>query len=238
MEADYTVYLKLINAVYHVWGEQESRPYWDGLPTNTWHKGQLIGDTREIELLPGTPPGSYQITVNLFDPYRQEELKPERDLVLGPVDVPRREPPPIGALDTDHPLEMNLGGKVRLLGYSIQSGFRPGDGIRLTLFWQAMAEMDKDYTVFIHLVDDKGNLWGQKDNPPVDGFYPTTKWEMGEIVRDQYDLLISPEAQPGEYRLEAGMYLVETGQRLVILSEGTHSPVGDKVVLGTIQVQP
>jgi 4-amino-4-deoxy-L-arabinose transferase-like glycosyltransferase len=238
MEADYTVYLKLINAVYHVWGEQESRPYWDGLPTNTWHKGQIIGDIREIKLLPGTPAGSYQITVNLFDPYRQEELKPERDLVLGPVDVPRREPPPISALDMDHPLEMNLGGKVRLLGYSIQSGFRPGDNIHLTLFWQAMAEMDKDYTVFSHLVDDKGNLWGQKDNPPVDGFYPTTKWEMGEIVRDQYDLLISPEAQPGEYRLEAGMYLVETGQRLVILSEGTHSPVGDKVVLGTIQVQP
>jgi hypothetical protein len=56
-------------------------------------------------------------------------------------------------------------------------------------------------------------------------------------VRDQYDLLISLEAQPGEYQLEIGMCLVETGQRLAILSEGMHSPVGDKVVLGTIPIQ-
>jgi hypothetical protein len=238
MEADYVVYLKLINALYHVWGEQESRPYWDGFPTNTWHKGQIIGDIREIEFLPGTPPGSYQITVNLYDPYRGEELKPERDLVLGPVDVPRREPPPISALDMDHPLEVDLGGKVRLLGYNIESGFRPGDSIHLTLFWQVLEEMDRSYTVFTHLIDEENRIWAQKDNPPVDGFYSTTKWRVGEIVRDQYDLLISPETQPGEYQLEIGMYLVETGRRLAILSEETHSPVGDKVVLGTIQVQP
>jgi 4-amino-4-deoxy-L-arabinose transferase-like glycosyltransferase len=217
MEADYVVYLKLINAVYHVWGEQESRPYWDSLPTNTWHSGQVIGDTREIELLPGTPPGSYQIIINLFDPYRREELKPERDLVLGPMDVPRREPPPVSALDMDHPLEVNLGGKVRLLGYSIQSGFRPGDSIHLTLFWQALEEMDKDYTVFTHLTDAKGQIWGQKDNPPVDGFYPTTGWEVGEIVRDQYDLLISPDAPPGEVQIEVGLYLAETGERLPVV---------------------
>jgi hypothetical protein len=231
MEADYTVYLKLINAVYHVWGEQEGRPYWDGLPTNTWHKGQIIGDTREIDLLPGTPPGSYQITVNLYDPYRGEELKPERDLILGPVDVPRREPPPISALDIDHPSEVNLGGKVRLLGYNIESGLRPGDGIHLTLFWQALAEMDKDYTVFTHLTDQEGRIWGQKDNPPVDGFYPTTQWEKGEIVRDQYDLNISLDAPPGEYWIEVGMYLAETGERLPVFGGDGKSVVGDRVLL-------
>lgn len=233
VEADYVVYLKLINALYHVWGEQESRPYWDGLPTNIWRKGQMIGDTREIELLPGTPPGSYRITVNLFDPYRREELKPERELVLGPVEVPRREPPPIGALDIVHPLEVDLGAKVRLLGYRIESGFRPGDGIHLTLFWQALEEMDKDYTVFTHLTDAQGRIWGQKDNPPVDGFYPTTGWEAGEIVRDQYDIPISPDAPPGEYQIEVGMYLRETGGRLPVL-DGEGQILGDKISLNTV----
>ncbi|MDH4138534.1 MAG: hypothetical protein OEW09_17710, partial [Anaerolineae bacterium] len=125
----------------------------------------------------------------------------------------------------------------RLLGYNMESGFRPGDSIHLTLFWQCLQEMERSYTVFTRLVDTRDKIVAQKDNPPVDGFYPTTKWEVGEIVRDQYDLLISPEAQLGEYQLEIGMYLVETGQRLAILSEETHSPVGDKIVLGTIQVQ-
>lgn len=96
------------------------------------------------------------------------------------------------------------------------SGFRPGDSIHLTLFWQCLEETDEGYTVFIHLVDREGRIWGQKDNPPVDGFYPTTQWQAGEIVRDQYDLLIPPNAPVGDYKIEVGMYLAETGERLPV----------------------
>jgi hypothetical protein len=85
-----------------------------------------------------------------------------------------------------------LGGKIRLLGYNIESGFQPGDGIHLTLFWQCLEEMDERYTVFTHLVDGESHIRGQKDNEPAGGFYPTTGWRKGEIVRDQHDLTISP----------------------------------------------
>lgn len=79
--------------------------------------------------------------------------------------------------------------------------------------------MEEGYTVFAHLIEEEGNIWGQKDNPPVDGFYPTSWWEEGEIVRDQYNLVISPDAPPGEYQIEVGMYLVETGERLEVRGE-------------------
>jgi len=95
--------------------------------------------------------------------------------------------------------------------------------------------MDQDYTVFTHLVDEKQNIWGQKDNPPVDGFYPTSRWEAGEIVRDQYDILISPEAPPGEHQIEVGMYLVETGERLPVLLDD-EAVQSDEVMLGSIEV--
>jgi len=121
----------------------------------------------------------------------------------------------------DHPVRAVLGERVRLLGYNLESGFRPGDNIHLTLFWQCLEEMEQDHTVFTHLVDGKQNIWGQKDNPPVDGFYPTSGWEAGEIVRDQYDILISPQAPPGEYQMEVGMYLAETGERLAVKGEQT-----------------
>ncbi|MFB0535633.1 MAG: hypothetical protein ACETWR_11695, partial [Anaerolineae bacterium] len=77
--------------------------------------------------------------------------------------------------------------------------------------------------------------WGQKDNPPVDGFYPTSQWEMGEILRDQYDLVISPDAPPGQYWLEVGMYLVETGKRLSVRREGQR--MGDRILLGPINIE-
>jgi 4-amino-4-deoxy-L-arabinose transferase-like glycosyltransferase len=215
---DYTIYLKLINSAYHIWGQQDGRPYHDGSSTYTWQEGQIIYDPRQLELLPGTPPGQYQIEIIPVEIYSTEALEPDAGgpVLLGPIEVPRRAPPPVEILDIEHPLVAELGGKVRLLGYNIESGFRPGDGIHLTLFWQALEAIDEHYTVFTHLVDDEGTLWGQKDNPPVDGFYPTTKWQAGEIVRDQYDLLISPDAPAGEYKLEVGMCLARTGERLPV----------------------
>jgi hypothetical protein len=134
-------------------------------------------------------------------------------------------------------MRANLDSKVSLLGYNLESGFRPGDNIHLTLFWQCLEEMEQDYTVFTHLLDEKQNIWGQKDNPPVDGFYPTAEWKTGEIVRDQYDILISPEAPPGEYQIEVGMYLAGTGKRLEALGENTTSREG-RVLLQGLQIGP
>jgi hypothetical protein len=231
VEGDYRIYLKLINGAYHVWGEQDARPFWDGFPTNEWEVDQVIFDPREIPVLSGTPPGSYQLAVSLYDPYRSQalELDSGGELLLEPIEIPRRESPALTSLDIKHPQEATLDDKVRLLGYNIESGFRPGDGIHLTLFWQCLEEMEQDYTVFTHLIDEQQNIWGQKDNQPVDGFYPTSQWEVGEIVRDQYDILISPETPPGKYPIEVGMYLAETGERLSV-SQGDQE-TGDRVLL-------
>ena len=238
MGEDYTVYLKLINDAYHIWGQQDSRPYWDGLPTNSWKKGQTIGDPREIAVLPGTPPGLYRIEVILYDLHSGRTLEPlggEKPL-LGPVEVPRWESMTPESLDIGYPLGVNLGGKVRLLGYNIESGFRPGDNVHLTLFWQCLEEMEQSYTVFTHLIDARDNSVAQKDNPPVDGFYPTTKWEVGEIVRDQYDLVIPSDAPSGQYRLEVGMYRVETGERLHV-SEYSDPSASNRIVLQSVNVK-
>lgn len=235
MVEDYTVYLKLVNGAYQIWGQQDGRP--GGLPTNGWERGQSIRDHRKIEILPGTLPGPYLVEVTLYDPYCQVALKSENEspLLLGPIVIPPRDPPSVESLDIEHPVEATLGGKVRLLGYSIESGFRPGDNIHLTLFWQSLKEMDQDYTVFTHLIDAKQNIWGQEDNPPVDGFYPTTRWEKGEIVRDQYDLIISPDARPRDYWLEVGMYVAETGERLAMVDRNGNV-VGDKVLLEKVKI--
>ncbi|NIO68249.1 MAG: hypothetical protein GTN71_04140 [Anaerolineae bacterium] len=70
----------------------------------------------------------------------------------------------------------------------------------------------------------------------MDGFYPTTTWEAGEIVRDQYDLGISPDTPPGQYQIEVGMYLAETGERLPLLAQDG-SVRGDKVLLTRVGVE-
>ncbi len=237
LDADYRQYLKLINGVYHIWGQQEGYPLWDGFMTSTWQEGVVIRDDRQVEILPGTPPGAYQVTVNWLEPYSGLSLQPTGggDLLLGPFDIPSRPPPTIELLGIEHPITAELDGQMRFLGYNLDGDFQPGGGLYLTLFWQALAEMDENYTVFTHLIDGEGGIWGQKDNQPVDGFYPTGGWTGGEIVRDQYDLSISPEAPLGPYRIVVGMYRAETGERLIVERDGI-SP-DDKIVLDEFVVR-
>jgi len=200
-----------------------------------------VGDKRELEVLPGTPPGLYRIEVILLDLHSGRTLEPEGggSVLLGPIEVPRREPPAIDDLDIEESLEMNLGNKVQLLGYNIESGFRPGDNIHLALFWRCLEEMGQSYTVFTHLVDARDNIVAQKDNPPVDGFYPTTGWEVGEIVRDQYDLAIPSDAPSGEYRLKVGMYLHETGEHLPVYAGSEKYIVADRALdLQQVTIRP
>ena len=233
------VLLKLISASYKVWGQQSEPLPGPFLPLEWWKQGQIVKDKRVVEFLSATPPGSYYVEVRVYSPFAERwlELEGECDLRLGPLQVPRQEPPAIEDLAMDHPVGAVLGEHVRLLGYNIESSFRPGDNIHLTFFWQCLEGMDQDYTVFTHLIDKKRNIWEQKDNPPVDGLYPTSRWEAGEIARDQYDILISPEAPSGEYQIEVGMYLAETGERLEVFDENKASRE-DRVLLQGLQIGP
>ena len=137
--------------------------------------------------------------------------------------------------EIDHPLSFRLGEAVSLIGYNLRPDddpLEPGGSFRLTLYWQALASMEKDYTVFTHLIDEEGQIWAQKDSPPLGGARPTSLWYEGEIIKDEYELIVKGETPPGEYLLEVGMYLAESGARLPVYSiEG--ELLGDRILLPT-----
>jgi mannosyltransferase len=137
----------------------------------------------------------------------------------------------------DHPLDVNLGDKVRLLGYSLPTTeLMPGDILQLTLFWQAVAPMNERYKVFTHVADAHGHLVGQRDAEPGGGAKITTIWREGEQVVDNYGLLILPATPPGDYIIEIGMYGLGDGLRLPVI-EGDGS-VGDHVILQSVRILP
>jgi uncharacterized membrane protein len=124
---------------------------------------------------------------------------------------------------------------IQLTGFRLPGGesrlsLSKEDSIPLTLAWIAESTPTKAYTVFTHLVGPDGMLWGQWDNPPVWGSYPTSEWATGEIVFDQYLIPIKKGAPPGEYRLRIGLYDPVTGTRLPTLDD-TGKPSGDYIQL-------
>jgi len=137
--------------------------------------------------------------------------------------------------EVQHPRRLKLGGELAFLGYSLASSeVRAGDVLQLTLFWQGLGEIGERYKVFTHLLDGRAHIVGQRDAEPIAGERPTTMWEEGEVIADNYGVLVMPATPPGEYQLEIGMYNLETGQRLAVSEDG--EVVGDRILLETIRV--
>ncbi len=114
-----------------------------------------------------------------------------------------------------------LGDEVALLGYEREGPLLHGATVRLTLHWQCLAPMETDYTVFVHIVDAKGTIWGQRDAIPMSGERPTSSWELGEIIEDEYELRIDVNGPREGYVVETGMYVRGSGERLPSSGGGT-----------------
>jgi mannosyltransferase len=130
--------------------------------------------------------------------------------------VPERTPS-----TPDHTLSVPLhnaetGDQITLLGYSLLGDrLAAGDIAQLTLFWQAGQTPTRRYKVFVHVLDENNHIVGQRDAEPGGGTSLTTFWQAGQTVADNYGVPIHPATPPGSYRVEVGMYSLETGQRLV-----------------------
>jgi len=134
------------------------------------------------------------------------------------------------------PGEANFGEKALLEAAGWDRGpFRPGEMVRLGLTWRALTEMEQSYAVFIHLVGPDGQIWGQRDSQPANGFRPTSTWVAGESIQDNHAVRLDSDASPGVYRLVMGLYDTVDGQRLPLF-EGGAATQSDAWELGTLVV--
>jgi hypothetical protein len=144
-------------------------------------------------------------------------------------------------VEPSHRLEANWDDKIGLLGYDIDaSTYRAGDTIHLTLYGQALNEMEENYTVFAqlwgpHNPATNGPVWGQDDSEPCRRCYPTSFWGVGEIVRDEFTLSIPTSAPAGEYELALGFYQWATLERLPVL-DAAGELIGDHVVVTAVEI--
>lgn len=140
--------------------------------------------------------------------------------------------------DIPYPLWRSLGLQVALLGHEVDS--RPGEAggaLDITLWWQALTEMDKDYTGFIHVLGPGNRIWAQEDRLLQDAEYPTSTWELGSIVREEYRLRLPADAPAGDYTIQTGVYYWHTGQRLPVWDEHLQREAQDATTLARITIR-
>jgi hypothetical protein len=141
------------------------------------------------------------------------------------------------AVAIPHRVEADFGGTMRLLGYDLETtAVEPGGQVGVTLYWEALAPADRDYTVFVHLLDEEELLVAQRDTFPGLGQLSTTWLEPGFRWADRYVLQVPDTAYtPDTAQIQVGLYDPVTGVRLPATGTGTEE--ADNVRFGQVQVR-
>jgi len=202
------------DAVVDTWYLPPAASWW---PTDRWRAGdRWIG--QPIVRLPGSvESGDYVLRAGLPGCAALAEVP------LRVVAPERRWDVPESFAEAD----AVFGDVIRLAGYDIDADTAaPGDKLTVTLAWQALAEMETSYRVFVHLVSATGRVLAQSDGEPAAWTRPTTGWAVGEVVLDERFVALPGDAAPGDYEIRVGLYVLG-GPRLLL-------PTGEDAFVVTV----
>lgn len=163
LTTNYKVGLTLLDENGVRWSEDGLRDYrWlrNPPPTSGWPTDQYALTAYFVDMLPGTPPGEYQLQLSFFE---EETLTPLTfynadgrplgpQLELGRVTLQAPEDPWPVTLARQHQLGVT-DGTIMLLGSNLdRREAAPGDSLLATLFWSTVEESNTE----LSLVDDAG----------------------------------------------------------------------------------
>jgi len=138
---------------------------------------------------------------------------------------------PCGPVEITFPQPASTPDGIAFLGSSVKRlGVNPGDSLEVTLYWRAESQISQNYTTFVQLLDAQGNCWGQVDQQPFDGHYPTSKWPPGGTFIQEISLPVRADAPAGEQTLSVGLYDAQVRRLPLHDAEDRRLP-GDQVIL-------
>ncbi len=193
-----------------------------------WQVGQVRRAVYHLPTSPRLGGKSADLTLALLDEAGQVQAQTR----LGQIALETR-PRQFNLPTMANRLDLDFGkpAKLKLLGYQLPTSEIASlpTAYSLILYWQAVAEMETNYTVFVQLLNENGQVVAQVDQPPLNGTAPTTTWLTGEILSDPYTLNLPP-LPLGTYRLITGLYNGATGERLPVANGHDFVEVGQVTV--------
>jgi hypothetical protein len=206
-----------------------------GAAGRRWLPGEINVTHHQFELASNLdPPLAGRLEVTLRD---------EAEIALPPTDAGKNKlepvvdyftvaPPAWPVLDKVAAIETGWHNTITMRGVNLpRRPVQPGESIPVTLFWQTDRPLPEDYVVFVHMLDQAGQIKAQNDSLPRAGAYPTPWWLPGVLIEDTHLLDLSPDLPAGNYQLVVGLYTAADGARL-LLADGR-----DSLVIGQIKIQ-
>ncbi len=185
-------------------------------PTSQWQTNEILRGWLTARIPLAFEPGLYKLSLRLT-----ETGQPEAEILTLPIGDFEIEG---WSRNFDAPqpqveFEADYGELATLVGLDAETNsLTPGETLNTQLYWHANNEFNQDYTAFVQLLGPDGLLYGQVDQTPGAGQFPTTGWLPGEYITDSYAVTLAQDAPSGDYQIAIGLYNPSTGQRLSVTS--------------------
>lgn len=228
IEENYSVYVQFVPLVeriaegldsFHIpISDIDTYPGMGIYPTSRWREGEVTKDTYTLRV-PRKLPGPvncriiagmyYYPTMTLLETWDAQgnhldaatlghiALRPKK-----PLDVPS---------EVKLPQPITFGSNVFLVGKKVGEAERV---LRLALWWRSQGSVGKDFTVFVHLRDQNGEVVAQGDGPPMHNGFPTSLWKAGDVIPDEHEVVLPKGVLEGDHFISVGLYDLKTMERL------------------------
>ena len=243
MDRNWSLFVHVVDESGVIVAQRDRYPGQGALATTLLQPGQTWAEAYVIPIPEAAyAPAAATLEVGLYDladGARAPLTTGAESLALAPVTVRARPAlsfPGLGEIP--NPFGQNFDNQIELIGYDMdQRSLRPGETLRVTLYWRALRPVTVNYSVFAHVRGQGETLWGGQDGWPLHGDAPTSTWRVGEVIRDPYEVVVKPDTPPGQYDVEVGLYDA-AGVRLQALADDGRPTDADFVFLSRVRVIP
>jgi 4-amino-4-deoxy-L-arabinose transferase-like glycosyltransferase len=236
-EADLSVFAIVYGRGLSEVGKRDAYPYRGLFGTRQCQAGQVFADPYRVRLQAAAQavrPTVLRVQIGLKDRARAVELEPTvkgqaiSAVIFTAGWLPPDRPAPAPSIEARY----RLGDAIELLGYDAPQIDLAAKVIRYRLYWRAVKDGVEDFTVFAHLLDERGAQIGQGDSQPFDGDFPTSLWRAGETFVEERSLPITTDATPTQATLALGLYRLAVGTRLTVIDAAGQAAPDGQILVG------
>jgi hypothetical protein len=144
---------------------------------------------------------------------------------------------PMDELLPGEALDVSFDDLVRLRGWGLdKTEFHSGTPLTVKLAWEATAELNDQYVVFVHVLSPDGTVVAQDDAPLVREL-PSSAWLTGTTFSYPVTIELPVDLPAGDYRFITGVYVWPSLERLPVLADVPGAEIR-AVELGPVRIEP
>jgi len=194
--------------------EAQTYPFGGLYKSDRWQPGDNLRIPIRLPIPADLDPGTYRLGVVMVDPARRAGLPllaaPDRsnpDIQVGWLWFGKPEPSPQESNLAEVQALVKWHNGIELTSLALPDySLSPGDRLPVQLKWRSSQEIERDFTVFVHLVDGDGQIVAQHDQRPFNGRWPTQVWQPGDVYTDLHEIHLPVTIPASSYDIRIGLY--------------------------------